>query len=921
MDTGSHTTVTDLEFEEDLQRQPYNFKYWWRYLEFRHGAPAKVRNLLHERALRCLPGSYKLWFQYLQERMQQVQHRCIDDAAWEAVNNTFERALVFMNKMPRIWVEYCHFLLKQYKLTKSRQTLDRALRSLPITQHERIWKIYLRFINQEFIPPETAIRCWRRYLQLEPYQVEDFIEYVEQKGRWLEVINQLVKVLNDPDFTSTKGRTKHELWVKLCTLLSKQTEDHMLDNNLRAETIIRSGIKKFPAEVGQLWCALADFHIRLGRFEVARDVYEEGITSVTTVKDFTQIFDAYAHFEENLLTAKVHQLGEEEKAAPDAPQSLADEDDDPALAALLKVCGVALSREEDIDMRATRLDHLFERRAELLNSVLLRQNPHNVHEWLNRVKLFEKSPEKVVATYTEALATVDPGRAVGKPHALWIGFARYYEGLAKKVVHKDPRTDPLRLARLIFEKAVKVEFKSVDELASVWTEFAEFEIRQGNPPAALKLLKRATAVNFKGAPNWKHDPSEAVHRRLWKSVKLWGLYADLEESLGTVTSTMHAYDRAVDLKVATPNMILNYAQYLQERQHWEDSFKAYEKGIALFTWPQVFDIWLAYLSAFLARYKGTKLARTRDLFEQAVKDVPVDHAKKLFLLYAKAEEDHGLTKAAMAVYDRAAKAVKPGQRVHIYRLWIKRAAEHFGVTATREIYEQAVASLPEKFVPEMCLKYADTEMQLGEVDRARALYVHCSQFVDPGAPVAAGTPDFWKTWHTFEVSYGNEETFREMLRTRRAVQATYSTVHHNFVPGAAPLHGAKKEDPTPLVTAPTGGPPDALPPPYAEGEGPEFEASTHFQGSRVGYVFKMDAQGLGYYRDGPPPGDGKRKRLGAAPGEETAFSKPLTLEGLAQGLKARTTTTDENEIDLDEVGEVPIPDAVFGALAKKRRVE
>ena len=86
---------------------------------------------------------------------------------------------------------------------------------------------------------------------------------------------------------------------------SHAVQDHMLDNNLRTETIIRSGIKKFPAEVGQLWCALADFHIRLGRFEVARDVYEEGITSVATVKDFTQIFDAYAHFEESLLTAKV----------------------------------------------------------------------------------------------------------------------------------------------------------------------------------------------------------------------------------------------------------------------------------------------------------------------------------------------------------------------------------------------------------------------------------------------------------------------------------------------------------------------------------------------------------------------------------------------------------------------------------------
>eukprot|EP00668_Euglena_longa_P046606 GGOE01062291.1.p1 GENE.GGOE01062291.1~~GGOE01062291.1.p1 ORF type:complete len:919 (+),score=341.82 GGOE01062291.1:110-2866(+) len=912
-------TVTDLEFEEDLQRQPYNFKYWWRYLEFKRNAPPKVRNLLHERALRCLPGSYKLWFQYLQERMLQVQGRSIADSAWEAVNNTFERALVFMNKMPRIWVEYCQFLLRQYKTTKSRQALDRALRSLPITQHERIWKIYLRFIGQEFIPVETAIRCWKRYLQLEPYQVEDFIEYLEQKGKWLEVINQLVKVLNDPDFVSTKGKTKHELWVKLCTLLSKQTEDPMLDNNLRTETIIRSGIKKFPAEVGQLWCALADFNIRLGRFEVARDTYEEGITSVTTVKDFTQIFDAYAHFEENLLSAKADQLGEEERTVGDASQQPVDEDEDPAFTALVQVCGVALSKEEDIDLRATRLDHLFERRAELLNSVLLRQNPHNVHEWINRVKLFEKSPEKVVATYTEALATVDPGRAVGKPHMLWVGFARYYEGLAKKVVHRDPKTDPLRLARLIFEKAVKVEYKSVDELASVWTEYAEFEVRQGNPPAAHKLLKRATAVNFKGAPSWKHDPTESVHKRLWKSVKLWSFYVDIEESLGTVTSTMQVYDRIIELKVATPNMILNYAQYLQENKHWEDSFKAYEKGVNLFTWPQVFDIWLAYLSSFMGRYKGTKLERMRDLFEQAVKDVPPEHAKKLFLMFAKAEEEHGLTKAAMAVYDRAVKAVKPGQRVHIYRQWIKKATEHFGVTSTREIFEKAIEQLPEKFVPELCLKYAETEMQLGEVDRARALYIHCSQYVDPNNPVSA--PDFWKTWHSFEVSYGNEETFREMLRIRRSVQAMYTTARSNFVAGTG-LTDLKRDEPA-TVTAPVKAQPDV-----ASMSCPDFEAANFFQGLRAGYVYKMDTKGLGYYKDpaavaaagAEGVGGDKRKRLGAAPGEEVAFSKPINLEKLALEGKA-CGTVDDNEIDIDDVGEIAVPNEVFGSLAKKRKVE
>uniref|UniRef100_A0A7S1J111 Suppressor of forked domain-containing protein n=1 Tax=Eutreptiella gymnastica TaxID=73025 RepID=A0A7S1J111_9EUGL len=921
MELGS--TVTDLEFEEDLQRQPYNFKYWARYLEFKHAAPAKVRNLLHERALRCLPGSYKFWFQYLQERMAQVQNRSIDDPAWEAVNNTFERALVFMNKMPRIWVEYCQFLLKQYKTTKSRQALDRALRSLPITQHERIWKIYLRFINQEFIPVETAIRGWKRYLQLEPYQVEDFIDYLESKGKWLEVINQLVKVLNDPDFVSTKGKTKHELWVKLCSLLSKQTEDHMLDNNLRTETIIRSGIKKFPAEVGQLWCALADFHIRLGRFEVARDVYEEGITSVTTVKDFTQIYDAYAHFEENLLTAKVHQIGEDEEEDEEANQRPVDEDEEPAFTALMKVCGVALTKDEDIDMRATRLDHLFERRAELLNSVLLRQNPHNVHEWINRVKLFDKSPEKVVATYTEAIATVDPSRAVGKPHMLWVGFARYYEGLAKKVVRKDPKTDPIRLSRLIFEKAVKVEYKSVDDLATVWTEYAEFEVRQDNHAAAHKVLKRATVVNFTGAPNWKHDPNEPVSKRLWKSVKLWSFYVDVEESMGTVTSTIAVYDKIIELKVATPNMILNYATYLQEHKHWEDSFKAYEKGINLFSWPQVFDIWLSYLSAFMKRYKGTKLERLRDLFEQAVKEIPEEHAKKLYLMYAKAEEDFGLTKAAMAIYNRAVTAVRVGQRVHIYNQWIKKATEYFGVTSTREIFEQAISSLTDKFVPGMCLKYAETELKLGEVDRARALYIHTSQYVDPNNPVVS--PDFWKTWHSFEVSYGNEETFREMLRIRRSVTATFGTDHASgsFTKGASLQDVKGEETSVSMPAAPSAEPAVVV-------DGPDFEMANYFQGSRPGYVFKMDTKGLGYYKDlvgwsGAPKVGEKRKRLGAMPGEEVTFTKPMNLEDLAkEGAQGEqvAAVVDDNEIDLDDiddVGEVQVPDAVFGGLAKEAK--
>mgnify|MGYP001807199139 CR=1 FL=1 len=62
------------------------------------------------------------------------------------------------------------------------------------------------------------------------------------------------------------------------------------------------------AQVGRLWTSLADYYIRRGMFEKARDVYEEGLCSVITVHDFSLIYDAYTQFEESLLSASMEQL-------------------------------------------------------------------------------------------------------------------------------------------------------------------------------------------------------------------------------------------------------------------------------------------------------------------------------------------------------------------------------------------------------------------------------------------------------------------------------------------------------------------------------------------------------------------------------------------------------------------------------------
>ena len=68
------------------------------------------------------------------------------------------------------------------------------------------------------------------------------------------------------------------------------------------------------------------------------------------------------------------------------------------------------------------------------------------------------------------------------------------------------------------------------------------------------------------------------------------------------------------------------------------------------------------------------------------------------------------------------------------------------------------------------MKYAELETKLGEIDRARGIFSHGSQMSDPRT-----SKSYWKAWQEFEVRHGNEDTFREMLRIKRSVQAQYNT--------------------------------------------------------------------------------------------------------------------------------------------------
>ncbi|KAG6383953.1 hypothetical protein SASPL_119941 [Salvia splendens] len=82
-----------------------------------------------------------------------------------------------------------------------------------------------------------------------------------------------------------------------------------------------------------------------------------------------------------------------------------------------------------------------------------------------RVRIFEGNPTKQILTYTEAVRRVDP----------------IYEAHGE-----------VSNARVILAKAVQADHKAVDDLASIWCEWAEMELRHNNLKGAVELIQRVT---------------------------------------------------------------------------------------------------------------------------------------------------------------------------------------------------------------------------------------------------------------------------------------------------------------------------------------------------------------------------------------------------------------------------------------------
>jgi pre-mRNA-splicing factor SYF1 len=740
-------TDNDVVYEKDIITNPGSIKPWLDYANYKrqHGSLLEHAFVL-ERACTTLPRSYKLWKLYLELRTKHLENKNPAKYAphYVKVNALFERALVLLNKMPRIWEMYLTFLMQQPLVTTTRRTFDRALRALPLTQHNRIWALYRPFALSA--SGETAVKIWRRYMQIHPENAEDFIELLKDMRKYTEAVKKYMEILNNPRFKSKEAKGPFEFWTEMLELIidhAKEIETGE-DSGIDVEKIIRSGMSRFSDQRGILWVGLARYYINRNDFEKARDIYEEGVTSVMTNRDFTIVFDNYVEAEEAQIGIKF------EEAAHRQAKGISDPDAD-----------------ADLDIRVARFETLMGRRPFLYNDLQLRQNPHNVKDWKTRVLLWGDNKKEIVQTYTDAIATINPKKSVGQFHEIWVDYAEFYED-----------GGDLQNARVIMEKAVRVPFKSVNELAETWCKWAEMELRHENFDRAVEIMAKATQAPKRSNVDF-FDESLTPQQRLHKSWKLWSFYVDLVEAVSSLEETKRVYERIFELRIATPQTVVNYANLLEEHKYYEDCFKVYERGLDLFSYPVAFELWNLYLTKAVDRKIG--MERLRDLFEQALEGCPPSFAKPLYLMYGALEEERGLARHAMRIYERATRAVSEEDRMEMFNFYITKSASNFGLTSTRPIYERAIAALPDHEAKTMCLKFAEMERRLGEIDRARAIYGHASQFCDPRTNL-----EFWQKWDSFEVQHGNEDTYKEMLRIKRSVAAKFNT-DVNYIASQATL--------------------------------------------------------------------------------------------------------------------------------------
>jgi len=752
----------------DNIQNPYNFKSWWDTLSSSKEAPFSIRKKIYLVSLHYLPGSYKLWYNYLKEEREYAKANYnIPNKYYDEVNKLHEQALIYMMKMPKIWIDFIQFMFEQNLITKTKSIFNKALQAIPITQHKKLWDIYIPYIESLSNCHQTKIEIFKRYIKFNPDYKEKFINFLIGIKEFNIAIYYIIEILNDENFYSKENKSQYYYWIILCQIINNYPEYidlSICNKELNVDRVIRHGIKKYSDEVGNLWVTLANYYIKIGLIEKAREIFEEALEKILTVRDFSLVFNSYLNFEQEMMKYNIfnseisvdNNLELSCKKVEIEENKLTELELNELENAMneLKFEEInygKIEEDENIQKGNTennsnikkfnfiRVNNLLQRRPFLLNSTILRRNPNNVNEWLKRIELMKEKNDvnQIKKLYEECLNTIKINEAYGKLSEIYISYANFYE-----------ENNNIKKANEIYFKGCNLNYKKTEENVTMWCLWCEMNIRQKKYKDAYSIIKYICTNNTN--KYYKYN----------KNIKLWSLYIDLEINMNknNEKQVIYIYNKMIEFKIANIETIFNFIIYLEKIKYYEKIYNIYEQSIELFTWPNAYDICLCYLVDFINHYKNEKSEIFRDIIQNII--VLSGHLKIFYYIYAFYEEKYGLYNHCIDILKEASQNVKDDEKPEIHSVIIAKSAKYFGIGKVRLAFDDAMNNLDKSFVLEIGLKYISIEIKLKEINRARGIFKYLGKLFNPDNKEYK--EEFWEMWDNFEKLYGDTVTYQEM---------------------------------------------------------------------------------------------------------------------------------------------------------------
>ncbi|KMZ96746.1 hypothetical protein PVNG_02765 [Plasmodium vivax North Korean] len=743
---------------------------------------------IYETILKHFPFSFKLWYHYLKDRIEMLSAIYYDEKEeYEDVNQAFERCLLYMYHFKAIYILYIQFLFLQRKVQKIRLIFNRALQNISLNQHEDLWEYQLKYskkiksklINYEYV---------KRYVTIYPEQIVHLFNHYVKYKMCKHALNTFFYMFScdEEEHLQLGDKSKYDLYREMFQLISSRKR---LDNDVLIT--LRKNFDSFKRyeNVTSIYTLLANSFVYEGRWNKAMDAYEEGILECYTVNDFAVLFEGYIETMKVLIELKM-QGGGSGTGSDDEGGSGTGSDDEGGTEADSRHRRRNRQSGDDpvVELYMDKINFLLDKRKAFIADIKLKNNQRDVYVWLGKIDAVETAEERV-ELYNRCLKHFEDGDYAGRLSDVYISYAYFHYNRSEydKAVN-------------VFNRAVRDQnFKTLNEISSVYCSWMEVELLEGNSKQALRIARLAIDLSSgsgssgSSSRTMRKDQVANLNQNfpLLNNVKLACLVLDLEINYGTIETATNLFDVLYHKKSITVKMVLSFANYLYEHKYFYECFKTYEKAISIFHYPYLYPVYVHYISKYVERYRDKNIFYVRELYRQAIYGVdestfiPKEFAKTVFLMYAAFEENYGFLKRSLSIYKEAIPFLPDPDKVKFYKLFISKVSKSYGVHKAREAFEEAIQTLKDDDAREICLLYIDMEYRLNEYERVRALYIYTAQFTNPSAHVS-----FYQDWREFEALHGNEHTFREMIRIKRSVLSLFS----NSRSGSKPLGMLEGDD-------------------------------------------------------------------------------------------------------------------------------